>query len=53
MGPGAASVGLVGVGWSSAQEVSLEVQRAHLYQDILPLNDFRARLITVRFSREF
>src|SRR5439155_580044 len=36
-----------------AGRVSIDLQRAHLYQDILPLNDFRATLLTVRFSRDF
>lgn len=36
-----------------AGRLSLDLQRSHLYQDILPLNDFQATLVTVRFSRDF
>ena len=36
-----------------AGRLSLDVSRAHWEQEILSLNDFRATLVTVRFSREF
>jgi hypothetical protein len=36
-----------------AGRVSVDLQRTHLYQDILSLNDFRATLVTIRFSRDF
>jgi hypothetical protein len=33
--------------------VSVDVQRTYLFQELLPLNDFRATLVTVRYSRGF
>ena len=36
-----------------AGRVALELQRTYLLQELLPLNDFRANLVTVRFSRAF
>jgi hypothetical protein len=33
--------------------VSLDVQRTYFFQELLPLNDFRATLVTVRYSRGF
>jgi len=29
------------------------LQRTYLLQELLPLNDFRANLLTLRFSRAF
>ena len=47
-GTGSISYDIPGAG-----RVSVDLQRAHLYQDILSSNDFRATLLTLRFSREF
>jgi hypothetical protein len=33
--------------------VAFDVQRSHYYQDLLPLNDFKAQILTVRFTRGF
>lgn len=32
---------------------SVDLQRTYLFQELLPLNDFRASLLTVRFTRDF
>jgi hypothetical protein len=34
-------------------KVSLDIQRMHYFQDLLPLNDVRASLVTLRFTRAF
>lgn len=36
-----------------AGRLAVDLQRAYLFQDLLPLNDFRANLLTLRFSRSF
>jgi hypothetical protein len=36
-----------------AGRVSVDLQRTYLTQDLLPLNNFRANLLTLRFSRGF
>jgi len=33
--------------------IAVDLQRAYLIQELLPLNDFRANLLTLRFSRAF
>jgi hypothetical protein len=33
--------------------LSVDLQRTHLFQDLLPLNDFSATLLTLRYSRSF
>jgi hypothetical protein len=38
---------------SGAGRFSVDLTRTHYYQDVLPLNDFRASLVTIRFSRSF
>ena len=47
-GTGSISYDIPGAG-----RLSVDLQRAHLYQDILSSNDFRATLLTIRFSRDF
>lgn len=34
-------------------KISLDVQRTHYYQDLLPLNDFRASMVTLHLTRGF
>jgi hypothetical protein len=34
-------------------KVSLDIQRMHYFQDLLPLNDVKAALVTLRFTRGF
>ncbi len=34
-------------------KVSVDLQRTYYFQEILPLNDFRANLVTIRYSRGF
>jgi hypothetical protein len=36
-----------------AGKISIDIQRTHMFQDLLPLNDFRATMVTVRFTRGF
>jgi hypothetical protein len=36
-----------------AGRLSLDVQRTYLQQELLPINDFSASLVTIRFSRSF
>jgi hypothetical protein len=36
-----------------AGKVSLDVQRMHYFQDLLPRNDVRASLVTLRYTRGF
>ena len=36
-----------------AGRVAVDLQRTYLIQELLPLNDFRANLLTLRFSRTF
>jgi hypothetical protein len=36
-----------------AGRIAVDLQRAYLIQDLLPLNDFHANLLTLRFSRTF
>jgi hypothetical protein len=36
-----------------AGRITLDVQRTYLFQELLPLNDFRATLVTIRYSRGF
>lgn len=36
-----------------AGRIAVDLQRTYLIQELLPLNDFRANLLTLRFSRTF
>jgi opacity protein-like surface antigen len=36
-----------------AGRLTLDVQRTYLFQELLPLNDFRATLVTIRYSHGF
>ena len=36
-----------------AGRVSVDLQRTYMFQEVLPLNDFRATLVTIRYSRGF
>jgi hypothetical protein len=34
-------------------KVAVDLQRTYMYQELLPMNDFRATLLTLRYSRSF
>ena len=36
-----------------AGRVSIDLQRTYMFEDVLPLNNFRASLLMIRFSRAF
>jgi hypothetical protein len=54
-GPMTFPYGTVSVSYdiSRVGKVSLDVQRMHYFQDLLPLNDVRAALVTLRYTRGF